>query len=600
MGFNVDKILTEWSYRVPNGTPDLKNAMHVVELQNVLEERKFSRQFIEALLGRMRMIEDFSKMTVKQQKKYLQKHPGSKKKITAKPGKKAATDKDVKGKRGKKDKPSGLTKQAKEEKKRLHKQIHDDPKAAKEILKNKDKYPEGSEERALAMDTHRYAREVEDAELEGRDPIPRDSAVWKALSSTAAASNARRHRIATDPDRTAEEKERDFEALRQTGESYDLYNPLKKAMINNGYGEEVEVYDEDTGEVVRMKSEDILKRFVNEFQNITEKLSTEDKKAFSDYLKNPTLEFDPSNTGNLFEKAAGSGIPPAILNAIMRHTTQDSGKKGVGMGEFAMTMIFTNIKNASAKGDLGLIVKQPDGTTIEKPFELKGQGATLGAKPDTFKSSQATRDGFGVTEEGGKFSIEINGETKTYAKNQTNQLLADKYNSLETDEERDAFKANFKRMIVNDGHGVGAKVAPADKPWEGEENGQDLYDAFMSDPDLEIDFSDPDSIGNTIGLLNYVGYAMSDGHTEFAAHDMGAADEKASKKDSINQGNYVRAGTDHPEGTRAAALDMVKQLKENCMGFERVSFENVRPRVGLGKGVGRDGKPKFTRPPGCK
>jgi len=248
---------------------------------------------------------------------------------------------------------------------------------------------------------------------------------------------------------------------------------------------------------------------------------------------------------------------------------------------------------------LALIVKQPDGTTIEKPFELKGQGATLGAKPDTFKSSQATRDGFGVTEEGGKFSIVIDGEIKIYGKNQTNQLLADKWNSLKTDNERAEFKANFKRMIVNDGHGVGVKVAPADKPWEGEENGQDLYDAFMSDPDLEIDFSDPDSIGNTIGLLNYVGYAISDGHTEFAAHDMGAADAKKSKTHGINKGNYVRAGTDHPEGTRAAALDMAKQLKANCIGFERISFENVRPRVGLGTHTGNDRELSYTRPPGC-
>ena len=172
----------------------------------------------------------------------------------------------------------------------------------------------------------------------------------------------------------------------------------------------------------------------------------------------------------MFDKATGSGVPPTILNAIMRHTTQDSGKKGVGMGEFAMSMIFKNIKNASDKGDLALIVKQPDGTTIEKPFELKGQGATLGAKPDTFPALQATKDGFGVTEVGsgraGKFSIVIDGETKIYNKNQTNELLADKWSSLKTDDEREKFKANFKRMIVNDGHGVGSKVSPADKPWE--------------------------------------------------------------------------------------------------------------------------------------
>ena len=94
------------------------------------------------------------------------------------------------------------------EKEKFHKQIHDDPKAAKEVLQNKDKYPEGSEERALALDTHRYAREVEDAELEGRDPLPRDSVAWRESSKTAAASRAREHRIATDPNTTDEEKAR--------------------------------------------------------------------------------------------------------------------------------------------------------------------------------------------------------------------------------------------------------------------------------------------------------------------------------------------------------------------------------------------------------
>ena len=100
---------------------------------------------------------------------------------------------------------------SKKAKEKFHKQIYDDPKAAKEVLRNKDKYPEGSEERALAWDTHRYAQYVEDAELEGSDPIPRDSVRWKEGSKTAAANRAREYRIATDPDTTDEEKARIFD-----------------------------------------------------------------------------------------------------------------------------------------------------------------------------------------------------------------------------------------------------------------------------------------------------------------------------------------------------------------------------------------------------
>ena len=614
MSFNLNKIVKEWSYRVHDGMPDIKDPLHMVELQQLLHERKYPRKFIETLLNRLRESEASEKakemgLVHLGGTAYGREEDGATTHVS-KEGELVPVG-DVKAKKGtgepedkaaaKKAEKAATEKKIKKAKEKFHKQIYDDPKVAKEVLRNRDKYPEGSEERALAWDTHLYGQEVENAELVGREPISRESLRWKEGSKTAAANRAREVRIMTDPNISDDESARDLEALRQTGESYDLYNPLKGSLIANGYGVEVEVRDDITGEVVRMKSQDILKKFINEFQSITEKLSTEDKEKFAEYLKNPTLEFDPDNTGNLFEKAANSGVPPAILDAIMRHTTQDSGKKGVGMGEFAMSMIFKNIKNASSKGDLALIVKQPDGTTIEKPFELKGQEAVLGAKPETFKVSQRTRDDFGVTEtDKGKFSIVIDGETKMYGKNQTNQLLADKWNSLKTDDERAEFKANFKRMIVNDGHGVGTKVSDADKPWEElDENGQDLYDAFMSDPDLGIDFSDPASIGNTIGLLNYAGYAISDEHTEFAAHDMGAADEKASKRHGINKGNYVRAGTDHPGGTRAAALDMAKQLKANCIGFERISFENVRPRVGLGTHTGNDGELSYTRPPGC-
>ena len=591
----IDKIVREWGYEVPNGIIDMQNSYHIVLLEGVLDKYNLTRNQKTTLLNSLRGLKEADLVKNKESGNVYdvdQHNPDTQDLI-----KKDASPEDIK--KAKEDPGADTDSDGSDETKEHFKQIYNDVKKAREILKHKDKYPEGSKERQLALDTHQYAREIEDAEIEGRDPIPRDSAIWKEVSATSIASNNRIQRIATDPDATDEQKQRDVEALRQKGESFDLYNPLKKSLIINGYGSEVEVRDDKTGEVIRMKSEDILKRFVNEFQNITEKLSTEDKKIFSKYLQNPTLEFDPSNVGNFFEQAKGTGIPPTILDAIMRHTTQDAGKKGVGMGEFALAMLFKNVKNANSKGDLALIVRQPDGTVVEKPFELKGQGATLGAKPEVFKSTPDTLNAFGVKDTGAKFSIVINGEEKAYSKNQTSQLLADKWNSLKTDDEREQFKKIFKRMIVNDGHGVGSKVSTADAPWEDIQNGVDLYDAFMNEPGLGIDFSNPDSIGSAIGLMNYVGYAISDEHTEFAAHDMGAADKKISQKHGINTGEYVRAGTNHPDGTRAAAFDMAKQLKDNCIGFERVSFYNIRPRVGLGTHTGVDGRLTFTRPPEC-
>ena len=91
------------------------------------------------------------------------------------------------------------------EKEKFHKQIYDDPKAADDVLLNMDKYPEGSEERALAWDTFDYNEHVTRAKIDGREPISRESPRWKEGSKTAAANRARVQRIMTDPNISDEE-----------------------------------------------------------------------------------------------------------------------------------------------------------------------------------------------------------------------------------------------------------------------------------------------------------------------------------------------------------------------------------------------------------
>ena len=53
----IDKILTEWSYRVHDGMPDLTNPMHLVILQESLDELHFPRRAKEKLLQNLRELE---------------------------------------------------------------------------------------------------------------------------------------------------------------------------------------------------------------------------------------------------------------------------------------------------------------------------------------------------------------------------------------------------------------------------------------------------------------------------------------------------------------------------------------------------------------
>ena len=55
---NFDHIVNEWSYRLPNGIPNMKNPLHMIELQSLLYEMKYSKKFIEGLLEKLRTYVD--------------------------------------------------------------------------------------------------------------------------------------------------------------------------------------------------------------------------------------------------------------------------------------------------------------------------------------------------------------------------------------------------------------------------------------------------------------------------------------------------------------------------------------------------------------
>ena len=54
----LDKLLTEWAYRVHNGMPDSKNPYHLVQLDEYLNELRLPRKVIKKVLEKVRKYKD--------------------------------------------------------------------------------------------------------------------------------------------------------------------------------------------------------------------------------------------------------------------------------------------------------------------------------------------------------------------------------------------------------------------------------------------------------------------------------------------------------------------------------------------------------------
>ena len=54
----IDQILEEWSYRVDSGMPNPKNPLHLIHLQETLDELRLPRKVSEKLLNNLRQIKE--------------------------------------------------------------------------------------------------------------------------------------------------------------------------------------------------------------------------------------------------------------------------------------------------------------------------------------------------------------------------------------------------------------------------------------------------------------------------------------------------------------------------------------------------------------
>jgi len=312
--------------------------------------------------------------------------------------------------------------------------------------------------------------------------------------------------------------------------------------------------------------EEEAKNFTTEIQRLIEDVSIKDRDFFLDYINNPNKQInftpEPGKQGNLFTDIKKTGISDDITKKIVMHTTQDKGGRGVGMGELALSIIFKNVGAAVKKGDLSL-----DG----KEFEIKGEGATLGARPDTVNVVNLTniakfikgeyegkaltlKKEKGLTQKGTpKVETNLYFKGEKWTKNKFSEVLADIYREADN---KDAFKAAIKQDLKD--------IDPVGKNQMSLAVDEYFDEIKWEKGELEIQ--------RGIALLNAYRYIRKEGFPRFLAHDFGA---KAS-----NKGEYIYCqGKGGDESVNA--LEIVNQLKAAGANFEKISPGNLKPRIGF-------------------
>ena len=295
--------------------------------------------------------------------------------------------------------------------------------------------------------------------------------------------------------------------------NFTTYRPIKSTLTSKDYNPLV------------------LKKFSKEIQDLIEDLPKNEVDDFVKYLsdKEKQIDFPGNSKGNLFNTLAKTGVPDSVVKKVVYHTSQDEGKRGVGMGELGLSLVFKNVGSSKGKGDLSINGEE---------FEIKGEGATLGDKPSKLEGVIGPKlEPFGVTI-GNK--MEFNGQT--YNKNAFAQLLADVYKATD---KKDQLKTIIKDILVN-ANGLGAEAVDS---------------LFGS-----IDFSSPESIQTNIALMNFVRYAQKEGFNHFLAHDFGQGGK--------GNGEYIYV--------KGSPEEMASQLKSAGAKFEKLSPNNLRPRIGFG------------------
>ncbi len=140
--------------------------------------------------------------------------------------------------------------------------------------------------------------------------------------------------------------------------AYTVFKPLRAALLSKGYS------------VDKKRGFDIPKQVSNVLQGFLEDLPPDSYNSFVNYIQDPKQQVPfPTKEGwGNFRDIIPEVLDSTVLKSIAQYTGQDERKRGVGMAEILMALVFKNISKPG-KGDLQL----NDGE-----FEVKGAGAILG------------------------------------------------------------------------------------------------------------------------------------------------------------------------------------------------------------------------------
>ena len=371
--------------------------------------------------------------------------------------------------------------------------------------------------------------------------------------------------------------------------NFPTYKNVKKTLGDKGY------------------SNLIFKRFSADIQRLIEDVPPGSRDQFLAYLQTPeeSLVFPTEIREGKLSDLIGDKLDDKLVDYIMRHTGQDEGGRGVGMGELALALIFKNLgaggqkkkanvaaakealqvakdqfkANVGNKGFGEAAIKQrikdsdldaskydnqyvynldkvyndfiaSRGEKVKgdlelggEEFEVKGEGATLGARPDDVsgrhkKDTANSLAAMGIKEKGNGYLV--GGQTISGL----NNLPVAISTAYSLSEDRDRFEDIFKGFLK-----VSGEFGSIDNHYNS----------------LNFDLSNPASIQNGIGLLSFIDYAEKEQFGHFMTHDVGSGGKGG--------GRYV-----YVSGT---PLEMAEKLLASPAKFEKVSRSNLRPRIGF-------------------
>ena len=325
--------------------------------------------------------------------------------------------------------------------------------------------------------------------------------------------------------------------LYNTIKTFTLYEPIKNTLLKKTPGLD------DPKKLATKKG--IYKQFTQQIKSLLEDLPGNALLKFQKYLQD---KLDGQAVPVTFPSTNGAGkfkfpqpVAPEVGAALAKHTAQDEGKKGVGMGELLMTLIYDNITQPAGKGDVFL-----EGVG---ELEVKGWGAILGkGRPEDFPFDTSWLESYGL--EGGVWP----GRTQGFAK-----YLIEVFAKPETDKEK--FIQSFKDAL---------RKSP-------------LYaDSTHIDKYVTADsFTTPQRLSKCVGILNFFIYHKEEEFKCFIAHDYGT-------KRAGNTGQYVFA-----QGSAEAMAGILFNAQQ--AQFQLIGARNIKPRLTVGStAVGDELSEEYT------